>query len=333
MDIFDRLMLQREYASQLSGDLPLFKTISYSPFKAAFRCQLCGDSQKNARKCRGGIYERDYKLLYGCLNCGASMLFTRYMKENQPSMYKRYTFEVMKGVKGTSKPVYHPPKQVAEVSPLRNLTPMTLNARTFEYIKSRKIPKEHWDKLYYTPKFFEYVNSVLPGKFDVTEHDHERLVIPLFDFMGTCIGVQGRALDPSIENRYITIMFGEYLKFYGLERVNIKELVYVLEGPLDSLFLPNAIAMAGSDASPKNVVNNFVIVLDNEPRNKAVLQKYDKYITQGNKICIWPDSLKGKDINDMCLNGMSVQEILTIINKNTYSGIKAKLQLKKWKKV
>jgi hypothetical protein len=73
--------------------------------------------------------------------------------------------------------------------------------------------------------------------------------------------------------------------------------------------------------------------MDNEPRNKDIVKQLDKYITLGYNVCMFPDSVKEKDINEMILAGRSSFEILELINTNTTSGIEAKLKFSNWKKI
>lgn len=332
MDNIDKLLIQEQYVSQLSPYLERFQVIRYSPFKAAFRCDICGDSQRNKHKRRGGIFEKDHTLFYQCFNCGASHRFDQYLKLYHPDLYQAYLLDVK-----IKKPKFdgykEPPKQKKEKNPVDQLLPARHVPRALKYLQDRQIPEDKIDTIYYTPKFYEFVNSVIPGKFTdkALEHDHPRIVIPFIDIMGTCFGVQGRSFDNG-EYRYITIMFDEdKKKVYGLDDIDYKHTVYCTEGPLDSMFLPNSIAMAGSDIS--EIDKNFVIILDNEPRNQAIVSKYDKYIARGHKIFIWPSDIKSKDINDLVLSGMSLSDVLKLIDSHTYSAIKAKIKFKEWRKL
>jgi hypothetical protein len=76
-----------------------------------------------------------------------------------------------------------------------------------------------------------------------------------------------------------------------------------------------------------------VIVYDNEPRSKETYKKLDKAIMQGYSVCIWPENLHHKDINDMVLAGLTSDFIKYIIDQNTHKDLAAKLALQKWSKV
>ena len=111
--------------------------------------------------------------------------------------------------------------------------------------------------------------------------------------------------------------------------------MYVFEGPIDSIFILNSIATAGGDliSSIKGYdKENMVIVYDNEPRSIETKRKIDKAIDFGYNVCIWPDYIQQKDINDMILSGIKTEQILDIINKNTFKGLKAKMKIIQWSK-
>ena len=125
-------------------------------------------------------------------------------------------------------------------------------------------------------------------------------------------------------------------KIYGLDRVDYGQRVYVVEGPIDSLFLPNAIAVSGASFDTpiiRQLLTNATLVMDNEPRNKDIVRQLGKYIDLGYNVCMYPDNIEEKDINDMIKAGKTPDEILNIINTNTFSGMEAKLKFADWRKI
>jgi hypothetical protein len=161
--------------------------------------------------------------------------------------------------------------------------------------------------------------------------DHPRLLIPFRTEEREVFAYQGRAFGNE-QPKYITIKLEDKDKIFGLDRVDKTKNIYVVEGPLDSLFLDNCIAIAGSDFS------NFVrlhttIIFDNEPRNKEIIKQLEKTIGLGSNVVIWPNSMKHKDINDMIIAGYTKEQIQEIIIDNTFSGVKAKLRFAEWRKI
>lgn len=312
-----------------------------------FRCPLCGDSSKDKFKARGYLFENKGDVLYKCHNCGVATGFTQLIDHVAPPLKREYVLE-----KFGTRNKHHSTPEVEEDffktnttptfadTPLKYLTSVDNLAKDHParlYVESRKIPSHQFNRLYYTPTFQEWTNTIVKNKFKDIVKDDGRLVIPFFDKQGKMMAFQGRSLDPSNKLRYITIKVTEDdCKLFGLDKVDESKPVYVTEGPIDSLFISNAIAMAGSDFSTKCHLNNqteFVIVMDNECRNVEIVKKIEAFIEKGFSVCIWSDTIKQKDINDMVLSGLSIAEVEQVIKQRTFKGLQAKMALNKWKRV
>ncbi len=357
-----------DFANRSASRVERFKIVNTNPFKANFRCPFCMDSKKSKTKTRGWLLERDNKLHYYCHNCFASMGFINYLKSLDTSLYKDYISEkFMSGNVDENKLVFnYRPKGVVTSSGKSSITfqrkiendepeiekikderlqnlkridqlPEDHPAR--QYIASRFMPEESYRKLYYTPKFKKWVNSVLPDKFNenALKMDEPRVVLPFCDIDGKMFGFTGRSFDPKNDLRYMTIMLDPTKdKFFGLDDVDFKHTYYVLEGGIDSLFIDNACAMAGADAKIEKLKNkeNGVIVYDNEPRNTNIHKKMDDALSEGFSIVIWPEYIKEKDVNNMILyENFTKEEIMDILKSNTHKGMIGKMELAKWKKI
>jgi hypothetical protein len=217
---------------------------------------------------------------------------------------------------------------------LKKVSQLTPNHKAKKYILSRRIPSNYHYKLFYAPKFYEFVNQCIPGKFPENEFDEPRLIIPFIDKNENLIGFQGRALGKS-DLKYITIMIDEDSpKIFGLDTVDLTQPVYVVEGPIDSMFINNAIAMAGADVSGLDKMSaEYIFIYDNEPRSAEIVRRIDKTITQNHSVVIFPNNLKEKDINDMIMSGLSSGEVSDIISNNTFNGLAAKAKLTEWRRV
>ena len=300
-----------------------------------FRCPICGDSEKHQNKRRGFIYEKKNQYFYRCHNCDYGTSFSKFLEKVNPSLHKEYLTERYKEKQYESKTVIpkfnftpkfnHVLQGLSAIDSLFDTHP----AKT--YLRTRKIPEKYFNKLYYCTNFKEWTNKVIPNKFRSIKQDTPRLVIPFFDSDNNVIGYQGRSFDPKDQCKYITIKFGgvENLIF-GQERLDINKKQYCVEGPLDSLFLPNCLAIAGLNFKGLKLDN--IIVLDNEKRNKQIKEALSKLIIDGYSVCIWPDNIKEKDINEMILSDMTSEEIVDVVDSNTYSGLQAKFQLSRWSK-
>jgi len=305
-----------------------------------FRCPICGDSTKNKLKSRGYIYRRKSELFYSCHNCGASTSFGNFLKMLDVSLYKQYQFERFKNESSgniakpdltlvKTKPVFDNKPKIC----LPSVDELDNDHSAKQFVIKRKIPKEHWINLYYANDFKEFVHKILPDYDKILVAEEPRLIIPFYDENKNLLGFQGRALSNS-KIRYITIKVSDdNLKVYGLDKLDKSKRIYVVEGPIDSMFLDNAIA--AMDASLYNVIlsvgnHDYVFVYDNEPRNVEVCRHMKRTIELGKNICIWPKNIQEKDINDMILAGHSPQ---SIIDSNTFNNHRAMLEFATWKKV
>lgn len=336
--------LEQKYVNLLSNRLPRFQKKSDNLWN--FRCVLCGDSQKSKFKARGYIFEKGNDYFYRCHNCGASLNFKSFLKTVDPSLSEQYTKEKFADNAGVLRPA--PVKQESDISQvfvpkfikytalnvLKKVSQLDPSHPVKRYVMSRKIPSNYHFKLFYAPKFKQFVNTLVPDKFNI-DKDEPRLIIPFVDQDQNLIGFQGRNFSKD-GIRYITIMLDTLKpKVYGLESCNLKEKFYVFEGPIDSMFISNSLAMAGSslDKLLEQYKTNAVIVFDNEPRNKEIVNNIEKYINSGYNVVIWPEHIKQKDINEMVLAGIKPADIKLIIDNNISKGLTALVRLNDWKKV
>jgi len=329
------LIIDKKYINLVSPMLEMFKWKGDA--LANCRCPICGDSQNNKTKARGYFYSKHNNMFYRCHNCGASTNIFRFLETVSPALCKQYSLERWKsGENGHSnykKPEIkiEPPKFSKRIN-LPSVESLPANHMCKQYVVKRQIPIEFHKDLYYAENFAEFVSTLVEK--DVGEEP--RLIIPILNKQNELVGFQGRALDNNAI-RYVTIKFNEEEKLcFGIERTDLKSVVYILEGPLDSLFIPNSVAILGMNHElDANTFTNrkLIYVLDNEPRNKHVVQQYHKLINTGKTVCIWPDSVTGKDVNDMILKGRTAKEVRRLIDDNTYSGPEALVRFAKWKKV
>ena len=316
-----------KYISLLSTRLEKFKKVK--PTLYNFRCPICGDSKKNKNKTRGYIYPVKANTNFKCHNCGASMSFNNFLKKVDPPLHKQYTMEKFKeGFTGKNF-VAEEPQLKFEAPKFKKklkLPKAIENPRASGYLMARRLDPS---KFYYAEKFKEFANSLKPT-FESTKHEEERIVIPLF-YNDNLVGFQGRSLGES-KVKYITVMLDDDApKIYGLDTIDTNERVYITEGPFDSTFIRNAIAMCGADAVLGDWgIDDCCWIYDNEPRNREIVNRIGRTIDKGDSVVIWPSHIEEKDINDMVMNGHDVQKL---VESNTYSGLEAQLKFATWKKV
>ena len=307
-----------------------------------FRCPLCGDSQKNKTKSRGYVYRKKNDYFYMCHNCSISTTFYNFLKQVDPNLVNEYALERYKnGETGNNN---YPKPEFEEVKSSSPIFKKKLDIPTIEslddehfakkYVINRKIPKDRYSDLYFAEDFKKFVGNLGIDK-DLYDND-QRLVIPFFDKLGNLIAFQGRALGES-KMRYITIkMSDDSNKVFGLDKIDEEEKIHVVEGPIDSMFLKNAVAVANSNLQSISELfdrTKVTLVFDNEPRNKDIVNLIEKAIDEHFNVVIWPEMIQEKDINDMILSGFDIEELHDIIEKNTFVNLRAKMEFVNWKKV
>jgi len=345
--------IDKKFINLVSGNLQQFKWKKED--LANCRCPMCGDSQKNKTKARGYFYKKGNDFFYKCHNCGVGLSLYRFLEKISHHLTKDYSVERWKsGENGNSnykkpeenklfgvsfKPKFKPKSELLdELIPISKLHKGHV---AYNFCKLRLIPEKFYNILYYTDNFGAWMKKLDPDCLPMGKE--ERLIIPFFNKAGEVVGAQGRLLTFKDESnarqsvRYITVKADKSIDrlWYGLWRIKPKEKVYVVEGPLDSLFIPNTVAMVGAGAIEKihpSLDNSEVVyVLDNEPRNKQIVNYIDRLINKGCNVCIWPSNVKEKDINDMIYT-RTAKEIKNIINDNTYAGLEARMHFRNWRK-
>jgi len=321
-------LIDSKYIGLVSSRLQKFKRVKADLYN--FRCPICGDSQRNKTKARGYLYPVKNNTNFKCHNCGASLSFNNFLKELDPTLHKQYTLEKFKeGHTGRNFVVEEPKFDFVKPTFKKKLDLPKASEIPIakEYLEKRKLNPE---KFYFADKFKEWTNTQ-KVIFSTIGRDESRIIIPMYDADSNLIGFQGRALGPN-PVKYITVMLNENSpKIYGLDNIQKNETVYITEGPFDSTFICNAIAMCGADADIRDFgFSDPVWIYDNEPRNREIINRISKTIERGEKVIIWPTSIQQKDINDMVLAGLNVMDVL---KSNTYSGLEAKIKFNNWKKI
>ena len=328
-------LIDVKYIGLLSSRLVKFKKVKPNLYN--FRCPICGDSQKHKNKARGYLYQIKTNTNFKCHNCGASSSFNNFLKGLDTTLHKQYTLEKFK--EGFTS-IQDKGNFVVDKPELKFKAPVFKNKRkkldlpvanevkiAKEYLEKRKLDAT---KFYFAAKFKEWTNTQ-KQTFDTIGRDESRIIIPMYDEDKTLIGFQGRSLGPN-SVKYITVMIKDDApKIYGLDKVDSQKPIYIIEGPFDATLVQNAVAMCGSDLDIRSFGwSNYIYVYDNEPRNREIVNRIAKTIDRGDKVVIWPTTVEEKDINDMVLGG---QNVMSVLESNTYSGLKAKVKFNNWKKI
>lgn len=321
--------LDKKYINLVSPLLEKFKWKKTT--LANCRCPICGDSEINLNKTRGYFFLNGNTYFYKCHNCGVSFNIYKFLEIISPVLYKQYCLERFTDKNGDDPVV--PTIQHNDCSleiEYEKIEELSADHRAIRFLESRRIPKDKWKHFGYTKLFGTFARQINKN---YSMFEDERLLIPIHDEHNQFIGAQGRAFGNQ-KPKYITLKRDDSVKLiYGLNTVDRSKSVLVVEGPIDSLLLPNAIACLGV-GNFLEIRTNFpnqdlIFIVDNEPRNKTVVSTIKQLIENKEKVCIFPNFIKEKDINDMVLNGV---DVLSIINEYTVSDAAAMLAFNSWRK-
>ena len=336
------IWIDQKYIGTLSVRLDKF--VRKGDFTYNFRCPICGDSQTNRNKARGYIFAQKGGLFYKCHNCAVSISLGSLIKAVDPNLYKEYCLERYKeGETGRKahkdhgfvfKPVVFGSNKTDNLKGvLTSLSKLSDTHEAVVYARSRKIPEDKLKTLYYVDNV-QKLKVFSPEYEDKIVTEEPRIVLPFYDKDDELVGLTARGIRGE-KLRYIVMKIkDDSPMIFNMNDIDITQTIFVTEGPIDSLFLPNAVAVG--NANLKYVLNHLpkdklVLIYDNEPRNKEIVREICDAIDVDANVVIWPKSFKEKDINDMILAGKAQDEIINTINKFTFRGPKALLEFNIWK--
>ena len=337
------LYIEHKYVNLLASKLEKFVKKSARLYNC--RCPICLDSKKNKNKARGYFYVVRNRINYKCHNCHVSRTLGTLMKELDPSLYRQYIYErfaagenghsnykkpdeaelfkdMTKKIKVLSRPV--------ELFNLKSIKQLPDDHYAKTYVESRLIPKKFWSRMFFAPDFKQFVEKLTPSKYDSLRPKEARLVIPFFTKSGKLLAVQGRAFGEA-KLRYITIkVLDDEQKIFGLDKVDFDKDYYIVEGPIDSMFIPNCIAAAGADISYDTLPKNGTFIYDNERGNREIVERMKDVVQQGYGLFIWPPNWNFKDVNKAIESGITPEEFMEMVEKRTYRGLAASAMIGKW---
>lgn len=337
------LWIDHKYVGLICNRLPKFKKKSDKLYN--FRCVFCGDSQKDKNKTRGYLYVHKDRIAYKCHNCNISTSLYKLLNHLDPSLSNAYKLEQFANSNNHSTFVHklsavlenkqkiEPPESNILID--LGLIPAHLLAedhRIVSYLQSRKIPRSRWADLYYAHdmRVLEKLNKSYENRL-ISE---ERMVIPFRDMAGNITGVTGRAIGNN-KLRYVTVRVTDDVMIYGLNILDLSRTIYVTEGPIDSMFVDNAIAAGGSDF--KRAVmqfdrNKIILIFDNQPRNKQLVDIMNRMIAQDYKMVIWPSNWRYKDINESIIDGVTSSALMQTLHTHSHQHLNLKLAMREWNK-
>lgn len=297
-------------------------------------CPVCKEGKSAGRSRR--LFYFPSKQYFYCHNCVKSWKPLEWVKEVTGLTVP----EILKKDQEKIDTVYTKPKKEAtkQEMPIADLPENSIDITDefqFDYFRNNKfisLAKQYCENR----RLFTAVNSC--KKFFVSLEDKihkNRLVIPFIGANNKIVSYQTRALTPNQFPKYLT-KFGEKELFNFYNITSDVPYVFVFEGPIDSMFVKNGVAMAALAPTEKQLqqLNSLIgyqtiYVFDNDKENKHVKRKVEKYIKEGKTVFVWPSQFqKFKDFNEICCS-LNLDEIpWKFVVKNSASNEEALLKYK-----
>lgn len=322
--------------------------VTYNRYNNTYRgsCAICREGKSWLKKTRC-YYILKKDLIY-CHNCGWSSKSLKWLKEVEHKTFNDIKQDVLDFCGGTidnSKDINGvcTEEEVVLIPTLPRDSINLCDSNQIEYYKNNSVIKKAI-KVIKERKLDTAINTPKSFYISLTDFTHKnRLIIPFFDENNKIIFYQTRTiLDNDPKERYISKV-GSVKSLFNYNNIsNDTENIFVFEGPINSCFCKNSVAVGGiqenSDIlfTPKQKEQitkypfvNIVWVLDSQWIDKAALEKSKRLIKQKQKVFIWPKKIgeTNKDFNDLAikynLNEISPKFIL----KYTYEGVAAEFLL------
>lgn len=267
-----------------------------------FRCNICGDGKKKKSK-RGHIRYSDtdgffYFKCYneGCLAAGEGNAWSaeKWLKKTNTSLHSQYVREILapkdkEKIKNKLDSIKiqrrEPPKKTenfGKIVCIKENSDNILVQKAITYCKERLIPDSVW----------KYWFVSLEGKYK------NRLIIPFYDKEKKIYYFQGRTLTGQ-EPKYLNREKGKENAIYNYYYIDKKKPVHVFEGPIDSLFIENSVAVLGvsfpDEVKEKLDELETRWIYDNDETGRV---QAEKVLRKGQYIFLWKEFLKDKLLPD-----------------------------------
>jgi len=295
------------------------------------RCPVCGDSKRNKRLKRLHLYSKGGLELVHCFN-GDCPLNThkkmyRFLRDHFPALYPYYQneerqdfIENLKQTRTCADTLAQPKnKEIITQDFSSYFTEISKHQNAIDYLSKRGI---EYDPLKFGEWYYGHQNLIIGDKkYNLVDS----IIIPLY-YRGEMYGFYSRKMKDKFFATYMNDNNIGY-KLFNWFNVNKKETVYVTEGIFDAVSLgKNVIASMGSKIPKDRLLelHDPIFCLDSDYTG---LKNSLAYAKGGYKIFIKPQSIQGKDLNEIRINYPDMN-LLDFVNNNTYTGFCAELRLK-----
>ena len=317
---------------------------SYNKYTNVYNgsCPFCKEGKSYGKKTRF-FYIPKKELAY-CHNCGYSKKAFNFVLDATGKPFNEVINQI-KSLESSDVPVIEEKKEAKPVS--KSLPDDCINLtdkNQLEFHKNNPIVSICLNFLK-DRKLDIAINKPTTFYLSLTDKVHKnRLILPFYDTNGDIIFYQTRTLlekDSFQKPKYLSKV-GAEKSLYGIHNLDLfHDYVYIFEGPIDSYFIKNGLAVCGIQEDSNRTFNDLqqkqiaqlttfkkIWCLDNQWNDNASLKKSFSLVDNGEQVFIWPEMFKHyKDLNEVCIKFNLYSINPELVTKNTYSGLKAKILL------
>ena len=306
-------------------------------------CPICREGKSWGRKSRLYYIPKDGKIC--CHNCGWYGSPVNWVMEVEQISYK----EVLRQIEECDYEYGIPDDTPKYQPPSTDLPRDSINL--FDKSQVTYYMSDHMVKTAITSVVNRRLNTAAnrPKSLYVslTDNTHKnRLTIPFYDHKNECIFYQSRQLISDGTPKYLSKINSEKSLFNYNNISPSADHVFITEGPIDSFFIKNSVAVAGIQEKSKQSLTTLqsqqlerlflmqpVWVLDSQWQDDTSRIKTEILLKNKQCVFMWPKDIgqRFKDINEMCMyfdiDCITEQFILD----NTFCGLKGIVKLKQIK--
>lgn len=317
---------------------------SYNKYTNVYNgsCPFCREGKSYGKKTR--FFYIPEKELAFCHNCGYSRKTFNFLLDVTGKPFNELITEI-KNLDYTEVPVV---EEKPEVKPVTKSLPddciNLTDKNQIEFHKNNNVVNICLDFIK-SRRLDTAVNRPTTYYLSLVDKVHKnRLILPFYDTNGDIIFYQTRTLleKDSFEKPKYLSKVGAEKSLSGIHNLDLyHDNVYIFEGPIDSYFIKNGLAICGIQEDSERTFNELqtkqlsqlttfkkIWCLDNQWNDNASLKKSQILVDKGEQVFIWPEEFKRyKDLNEICIKFGRDSINPELVIKNTYSGLKAKILL------
>lgn len=278
-------------------------------------CPMCREGSSWLRKQRFFFIPK--KNLCFCHNCGYSANPIKWVADVSGITIKEVLEEMGNNVVEISVEEEIKPKKISDTLPKDCIN--LFDQSQVNFYKNNKIVNKALDFIK-NRKLHVAVNKPKALYISLTDNVHKnRLVIPFYDDNDKIIYYQSRTIlenEEIFKPRYIS-KIGAEKSIFNLNLVDRdSEFIFIFEGPLNSCFMKNGVAVGGIQENSYQLFNGYqeeqinkypfhkrIWILDSQWKDRAAFNKTKKLLELKERVFMWPKEIGKicKDFNDITM--------------------------------